>query len=129
MVSAITTFGLPPPSEVPLESVSQKLQGTRGLCVALDGRPGFEQSLIRAGFPKEGFGLYFEELKVHAGRNSNLIKVLEGKAKSFEHLLYAWGDGLRTLPPSVKRTYSGVRFEAATSLEVVLLLKRWILGD
>jgi hypothetical protein len=121
-------FGLAKPPEISLEQIAAKLGNKKVLCVGLDGRPGFEQSLERAGFPREAFGMYFEELRVAGGKNSNLIELLDGKSKSFDHLLYAWG-GLRTLPPSVKKNYCGQRCEAGSSFEAVLLFKRWILGE
>jgi hypothetical protein len=128
VLQGIAAFGLPAPPDVSMERLSEKLQGKKILCVVLEGRSGFEQSLDRAGFPTEAFALYFEELSITAGKNSNLIELLSEKSKSFDHLLYAWS-GLRTLPPKTKRDFCGLRFEAGSSFEVVLLLKKWVLGN
>jgi hypothetical protein len=128
VLTGIATFGLSPPPEISMDRLAEKLQGKKVLCVGLDGHAGFEGSLERAGFPKDAFAEYFVELTFSGGKHSNLIKLLNEKAKSYDHLLYSWS-GLRSMPPAVKKKYSGVGLEASSSFEVVLLFKRWVLGN
>jgi hypothetical protein len=127
IVARIAEFGIPEPCEITAEIMRSRLAGSKVLCVVMDGHTGFHESLRRAGFPDECIcDEFFEHMVVPNGRNSNLLRVLHGKAEQYQHLLYAF-TGLRTLSPLIKKRYSVFAYEGPTTRDVVNVFKRWLL--
>lgn len=126
VLERIVAFTLPEPSEVSVELLRRRLAGEKVLCVVLDGRTGFCESMCRAGFPQEALDEFFVEMVVPGGRNSNLMDNLYHKADTHRHILYAWM-GLRHMPSKVKKRYTGAMFIGPTTKDVVSLFKRWLL--
>jgi hypothetical protein len=127
VVQKVADFNLPEPSEVSVALLRSKLAGEQVLCVVMDGQCGFPEALSRAGFPPECIcEEFFVDMVISCGKNSNLMDLLYKKADQYRHILYAW-TGLRHMPGTVKKRYTGAMFVGPTAKDAVSLLKRWLL--
>ena len=128
LVEEIEEFGLPAPETITQKMLEQVLGNTQVLCMCLEGKTGFAEALERANFPPECITRFFVERPIGPGRHSNLMNIVSQEARRCEHFLYAW-DGLRTLKPDVKRKFSGKAYEAQTSVKVIEIFRKWVLGE
>jgi hypothetical protein len=117
-----------PIQEISIETVRKRLGTDKILCICSDKQPQCIDVLKRAGFAPEVYIECFVEERIKSGTNSNLIAHLCGKATSYKHMLYAWGGGLRTLPPDVKRQFIGYHYEGPQMSGVISAFKDWILS-
>jgi len=125
LVEDIASMGLAIPDAINMEGLRKILGEDKVLCVSANGRPKFCGALKRNGFSEEAVAAFFVERIVSSGKNSNLLSVLSEAGKSCQHLLYAY-DGLRTLSPEAKASFSGKCYEAVTAGKVVIVFRKWL---
>lgn len=128
LLEHVLSFGPTVSPEISIDLLRRKLRGEKVLCLRSTSQSSFQDVFKREGIPTESWDDHFAELQLNPGKNSNLIQEVTNRAQRYSHLLYAWS-GLRTLPSDVKRRFTGIRYEAPTTVKVVRFFRRWLLSD
>lgn len=123
-------FDLPNPDRLDITKIAAKLGGAKVICVVAAGRPTILEALTRAGVPCDALAAFFEQEVIETGRNSTLMEHLERHAKSYGHMLYAWG-ALRTSSKGLVKGFKkkGIFYEAESAGKVAELLRKYLSSE
>jgi hypothetical protein len=115
---------------ISIDLLRNRLGGNKVICISAEGRTSILEALRRAGFPQDCIEQFFDEEIIATGRNSTLMEHLQGYAKGYCHMLYAW-ESLRTSSGGLVRAFKrkGIFIEANSAAKVVESLRHLLLPE